>query len=397
MQAFTLLMSMLLTGTAISLLNMQASNRRLHESLSSALQAQYLTEAGIEWVQWYFDNTPNWRETYTSGVSATIAPTPIMSTTMTLTDSDGDFTNDDTDPAMIEVVGKYDDAKMYMKGLMTPGTHEALDYLVYMSGIIDMQANVNVNGNLHASVSVDSLPRPANVVTKRIVTADHSKISSANYPDSLFSLPSGEPPPNPDLTFFTNQGTAVTPTDAGTELVLEYGVFTPTTNTHGIPDTKGIYVLDARGKNVWIKNVRVEGTLVITNTAGVDIWIEQGGRFIMGETGYPVLMVAGGADLLEINLQTDLVENSGTPTDYNEDGDTTDTLTSRIKGIVWTDATLMYVRSAGVTIKGCLIGKNFSAVGTPTLDYLKRVRAQVINEFTDNKLHLEPGSLELVN
>ncbi len=397
LQAFTLLLSMLITGTAMTLLNMQASNRRLHESLTGSLQSQLLCETGLEWVRHNFQNNPNWRSSISSGDPITVKPVAGQTILVTLFDSDDDFADDDTQPATLKVTGKQGGATASMKGLMTPHHHEALDYAVYMSGTIDMRNTVMVTGLLHAGVSVDALPNPANITTDRITTADCVKINKSLHLNTVFEPPTGEPAPSPDAAFFARDGTELFGTDVAGELILEYGVFTSTTNSQGAANPSGIYYLNAGTQNVRIRNVLVEGTLVIATSPGATVWIEQGGLFTTGSLRYPVLMIAGGGALVNIDLSTQLVENDvKTPMDYNADGDTLDTLVSGLDGIFWTDATILAIQSSDVTFNGCMIGKTLNATVFPIFTYSPEVAAGLIHEFTDDKLHIEVGSLRML-
>ncbi len=398
LQAFTLMMSVLITGTAMTLLNMQASNRRLHESLSSSLEAQLLTEAGVEWAAYYFQNIPDWRERFVSGTSRVLHLPGGRQFEVIVSDADGDFTDDDTDPAKLAVNARYNGAKQHVRGLMTPRTHEALDYVVYMSETLELSRDFRVTGDLHASLSVNSLPEPANVEVKRITTASHDSIPSSQYPNGLFEAPSGEPAPSPDGTFWSRNGTAVeTVNDRGARLV-ENVILTPEVNSQGVANPQGIYHINGTGRELVLRNIYVRGTLVIHGMRNRTVTFEEGLVLHGIAQDRPTLLITDHASNVVFASSASLLETQDkAEIDFNGDGDTADTIASEFHGILWTDASQLTINSDSVTYEGCIIGNRLVAIGNSQFVYDEGVAAQLIQGFTDGKLHIERGSLYTVS
>jgi hypothetical protein len=200
--------------------------------------------------------------------------------------------------------------------------------------------------------------------------------------------------PTPDLTFYTNQATALSATTGnGGRFNMINVNLTPTANSTGSVNPKGIYWINAGGKEVRLEYMHLKGTLVITNAVTL-VYFDKACWFEPASSGYPVLLIEAGNNPVQIAFPAaDSLSESATGIDFNEDGDKLDTFNPAVTGVVWTNSSSVSLGSTAWDFTGCLIGKTISVSGGVRLKPDASLATKLIPGFTDGKMHLVRGSV----
>ncbi len=390
----TLMVAMLVTGTAGTLLAMQMANRRLHRNVSGARQAELFARGGVEWALAKYQSDIAWRSTAVSGAITRVTPEPGAFVDTALTDVDGDFTDDDTEAAVVTVAADVDGAVFKMSASLDPQPHETLARAIYATGKVSVLSATTVRGPVHASGGFSNF---ASINTS-------NDASFTTYPSGtvfgiipkLQYVDSVEPFPAPGSGYYTVRATPLTSVGITFDLI---GVSLSETfnTTGGLVNPEGVYHINAGNRAVNIQNVFLRGTLIITNIGPNSVTIGgRGCRFERGTAGYPTLLVYGGSGDLMINPGGGLDE-SVEGYDVNQDGDVVDVLPSGIFGAMWTDRFLTTLGGTDVTYQGSIIARWVVISGSVTIDDDPALAGLLVPSFTDNKLHLRRGSIREVS
>ncbi|MEM7456903.1 MAG: carbohydrate binding domain-containing protein [Planctomycetota bacterium] len=181
--------------------------------------------------------------------------------------------------------------------------------------------------------------------------------------------------------------------------VLRNQLLTPQSNPFGVApgDDAGVYILDCAGNQVIITDSRLNGTLVLENSANASITgsvsMESAGR------SYPVIVAA---DSLSFDLAADSLEESAIRTNLNPTGspfsrltdtDQSDSYPSKMRGIVYIGGKL--VVGGSVTVDGVVLAADFSAANaTFNLNYDERYYLDPPPGFRDDPdMVVAPGGI----
>ncbi len=143
---------------------------------------------------------------------------------------------------------------------------------------------------------------------------------------------------------------------------IEDVVLSAVSNPFGVANAEGIYVIECRGKNIIIRNVRILGTLLITDP-GQDSVIEEAVSWSTSTSSAPAILVDGGAGIAIGLSADDLLETArgvnynpvGTPYEGDEDATLDDSYPSRIRGLVYVKGPLVF-RPPYTRIEGVVLG-----------------------------------------
>ncbi|MCH7701818.1 MAG: hypothetical protein IID37_09025, partial [Planctomycetes bacterium] len=83
--AMVLLLAFSVVGAGLTLVTVQASERRILQNIAAAEQANILARAGAEWLMRTVEANTDWRTTLTHGVALGATPDTGLSFSVTLT------------------------------------------------------------------------------------------------------------------------------------------------------------------------------------------------------------------------------------------------------------------------------------------------------------------------
>ncbi|HEY3242107.1 MAG TPA: hypothetical protein VGM03_02050 [Phycisphaerae bacterium] len=399
--ATTLLISLLVTGAGLSLVTLQMIHRRLQRGILLNTQASLSAGAGMDYVFWSFASDPNWRSNWNAGQTYDLSSLGMGTLSAVLTDSDSNLRNNDTDTATATatssvsaiLAGQTTTARHRLRFTASPGVSPALAYTVFSRDTVAFSASVSIaapirgHGNITDDLSaVISSGASFETVAPGVISAN---LIPAHYASAAITAPT------PDLTFYTSQATPVTATaTSGGRFNFMKVNLTPTSNSTGAAiNSKGVYWINAGGKEVRMEYVHVKGTLIITNVA-TQVYMDKACLFESAGFGYPVLLIDAGSNPVNIAFPSgDVLNESGDSLDYNGDGDQADSISPGITGVVWCNSSSVALGSSAYDFKGCLIGNAISVSGGVRLKYDSALSTTLMPGFTDGKMHLVRGSV----
>ncbi len=391
MYLMTFMTGTLIMGSATALVSMQMAQRRITRNIADAVQTEYYAQAGLEWETNNLSNQPTWRTSRTSGASTSTSLGDAQITT-TLTDTiDGDFTDDDTQPALLTVTATYNGSSVTYTSNVTPEPHEALEHNVHSFNSIDMGQTVTIEGHIYAEGGLFALAGTNATGTAKFTALDTATVLTPGL--TVRRIKKSPPQPIVGLSDYIAMATSVTP-NGSTEYIIDSAVFSATNGWKTTANPDGIYHIDCAGKKLTLNNIVVQGTLIITNTGGNEIHITGYGRFGQGAGGLPALLIDAPTSTVKVDIQS-AIDETQISIDANEDGDQLDVLESGFFDIAWMNTSLVEI--GGVTvIDGSLITNDIILRGTTVVRNNTAQDDSLIPGFTDNLLHPVEGSVREV-
>lgn len=392
--ATTLMTSMAVVGAGITLVSLQTADRQLRANLLDVQKAHWTAHAGLEWVLMYADQNPNWRA-LAEGVTTTINPRGDGGVvTVSVFDGDADLDNDDRDTAFIQAAAVVDDLTYTIEISAQPRAHPSFAYGLFAADTITLCTS-RIVAAIYAGTLILDQCGAVSTTADTVINGP----AGASVSVSLFSLAFGVPAistPQPDLTYYTSRATAITPTSivSGVAYLTDV-VLSMTRNSRGAANASGVYLLDIGSSELALDNVVLRGTLIITGTGGNRIRFRGPVRASYGLAEYPTLLINVPNATIDFEMPGALVE-SDRAMDFNEDGDTTDTLTQAISGVVWAPGADVDLEGSAWTFNGVLIADDIEVKDGVTVLHDDRYTDQLMPGFTDKKLYPVPGTARVV-
>ncbi|MCH7702903.1 MAG: hypothetical protein IID37_14565 [Planctomycetes bacterium] len=244
--AMVLLLAFSVVGAGLTLVTVQASERRILQNIASAEQADILARAGAEWLMRTVEEDANWRSTLTNGVALAATPATGLSFSVSLTDTDGSLSDDDTDQVTLTATGMYQGATHAMSLTASPNAHHALTYAVVAYDDAAFQGGTTISGPVYAA---DWIFRYSGDPT--ISAGAYFESPTGGHIESVFVPADDQVPamtaPTPDLDFYISQATTIS---LSSKSHLRGENLTPTDNTQGTANAQGIYYLHIGTKDV---------------------------------------------------------------------------------------------------------------------------------------------------
>jgi hypothetical protein len=302
-------------------------------------EAQRLAYCGVEqaiaMMNNYTSGTGNWRADFTNDLETTPLDLGDGQVSFKLVDEDGDLADDVTDPVWIYGIGRTGDAVWVERAKARVDQGLPLEFLrttIHSSGNLEVLfdltlvgAPLSTDGNLHVNPTLDgdaeavSLSGGGSVTGATTVPADQKGVPPRSVFDDYMSRATA-------LTFNGDLNTVV---------------LTPGTNEYDGSGTNpdGVYYIDTGGADMQIFSTRVHGTLIVDVGAGelyVNTCLMEPYR-----DDFPVLIVRGnvvvnlfGPSFVEAPPVSHNFNPVGAPYHGDEDGDTSDSYTSGMYGLV---------------------------------------------------------------
>lgn len=390
--ATAVMLSVLLTGSAMTLVAIAVVDRRVQSNLSDQRAASMLVRTGSEWIQAYATNNPTWRSDFKGNGAKTLKPSGPGRVDVALSDGDGDLTDNDTQMVSVTSTSRVNGLDRVMKFDGQSKPHAALAYNIMATSSITIAGNCSINGPLYAGSSI----------TKTAGTVTTGQYGSYNVP-SGGSITATLTPQNttatavpsvaPDLTFYTKKATSLALSNGGSGYKLEKCKLSSTFNTFGAANAYGIYIVDMAGQSLTLRELYVEGTLVIINSgASAGILIDKPVIFKPGTFGYPVLIISAGSTTVDVLIPASTLDENSVSADLNNDGDKVDSLTPYITGLVYAPDCSTTLNSSSWAFNGSLISRSVTINGGVLVGDGTTLAAQRTPGFTDALLHPIAGT-----
>lgn len=343
--ATAVMLAVLITGSAMTLAAMAFADRRVRNNIADQRHAAMLARTGSEWILAHAATTPAWRANFQTAPTRLLRPNGPGRVDVTVTDGDGNLTDNDTQTVSITLTSRVNGLERRMKFDAQSNPHAALAYNMVGTNLIKIDGNCTINGPIYAT---SSITRNSGTVTTGAGASFNvptgGSISGSLQPRNLNAKTIGAL--TPDLTFYTAKATSLPLSSSGSGYALERGKFTSTFNTYGAANAHGIYLVDMAGKKLSLRDIYVEGTLVIVNSGSMkDITIDGAVIFKTGTFGYPSLIINAGNAVVDMLIPASTLNESTVGADLNGDADQADSLTPYISGLV-------YAPNADITLGG---------------------------------------------
>lgn len=302
--------SVMVAATGLTLIAVQRSDRRLQENIILDNKLSWYARSGIEMGLMYMERNTSWRqqvqgtctldsETLTNCLFEPITVSGWKVAVQVFDELDGNIANSLADPVRMVATGRQSGVSYKLECRLTPRPHQALTFAAFSGSSLGIQlkSTASVRGPIraHGNITADSNVTRSDDASFETLSA--YTISTNLSPRKFVSTTI--PTPVVSVSAYQAMATAI---QGGTGSTCElYGYnLTPTSNPTGIVNPNGIYWLDAGGRDVRIENLRVQGTLIITNVYQ-RVRFEKACRIEPGSPGFPSLLIDAPGRLVEIN------------------------------------------------------------------------------------------------
>jgi hypothetical protein len=319
--------------------------RRVVENTVDTAEARVAAQAAVEVGLMRIDGDENWRTNYPDGVW--ISNETVGACTFTLEGHDpldGDLADDDTEDLVLTGIGVKGAArqKMQVRLIQQIRGVEALEASLFAVGTMNISsATVQSDGILGANDDVAASGATVNADIESGATITGGTYNGSQTGD----LDVRTVPPDSVFSPYTSSGVFIDitmlPSLSGNRYLQDL-VLSPNSNPYGAVHGQGVYVIDCQSTLLVISNVRIVGTLVLLNvnsTLGVEV--ADSVNWEAAVANYPALMVDGH---LHLDYTQSLLDETATSANYNpagtpynsiEDGDTSDSYPSAIRGLIY--------------------------------------------------------------
>lgn len=403
----TLSISMLLAGVGFTLIAIQRADRRLQQNVARTDELKWYAQAGIEMALALMEQTPGWRASVTG--NDLFRDFPIgdgQVSVQVFDDTDGQIANNDADPVRIRAIAARDGSLLRLEARLRPRPHPALRYALFGTGTnpLEFEDRAVIRGPVRSHGPI--LADPGNLVQDdaSFETLTGDSIEQPLSPRSFATAAMAAP--QPDLAFYQSRATVISGR-SGSRCELKGFNLTPTSNPGGQANPHGIYWLRAGGREVLIEDMHLRGTLIITET-GTNRVTFRGGLWVEpGPLQYPVLLVDCPWNTLRFDLDSSMTEAAITinllifgiglgGVDMNEDGDKWDTIFTHVRGLVWSNATGVYLENQRWPFTGCLINGRITVRDDVVVDNDLTLLNAPSPGFVESGMSIEPGSIREV-
>ncbi len=261
---------------------------------------------------------------------------------------DGELRDDPTERLQISAVAVVGDVQRTREFQIEPVVTNltCLSYtLLYGSVVVLPGKTLHYNGS-QATIGAGQVTSP-----RMLNSAAIRKATGVNLPPEIVadSVASSNqlfvPTTDSIVAAFRARGASEVTLSA--DLTLDNELVSPSRFSLGVPNAEGLYIIDANGFNVVIKDSRIRASLVIIDANKQDgVHLQNSVTMEPAFAGLPTLVVSG--DLVMEQSSGDLLETTaarnlnpvGAPYMESTDADTADAYPSLIRGVVYVDGAL---------------------------------------------------------
>jgi hypothetical protein len=375
--------AMIVSIVSLSAMEITRLQRKSTLGVNDTTEARLMAQSAIEYALAQITADSDWRTTFESG-----HPYPADWVSLggsgefkfDLTDTDGRLDDDENDAVTLQGIGQSGEA-MQMATVMLEPTGDPLSCL---------EVSLCVNGEV-APDAWGAMKTYQIISSNDEIRADISPISgdveavnsiggdiTGNVTEGI---PPREMPREHVFDYYLHNGTWI---DAQALLDEEwdelwiYGVvLSPNENPFGATNPAGIYVIDCQGKDLYIWESRIVGTIVLLNP-GPETTIGWGAVVMEPAVpNLPSILVQG--DLIVRMQDDDLYESDvganlnpvGTPYRLVEDSDQSDSHASVVRGLVYVSGTLSLLGDSShhCRFKGVVVCEEIVVYSQATFKY----------------------------
>ncbi len=395
--------SLIVTLLSLSVMHGVRVNLRRASSGPDRMKASFIADAAIEHALATINADPNWRTNLSAAVTYPSSPAAINGGTFTwkLIDSDGLLADNPADSVIVQATA--------ILGRISHITEVTLHPTA--SGITSLNAAFHCNSSISNGFMVD-------ILSDSIVSSN-ANVAASGFGGSIVcdveaagnisgnirgaqtpGAPVKQMPDDTVFDYYKQMGTKIelsllTHND---HFDLEEAVLSPNNNPWGPTNPEGIYVIDCRGQQIKVRDLRVYGTLVLLNPAP-DSRIENEVLFEPAISNFPSLLVDGSieirfdSDSKLQEVQTNL-NPPGTPYLGEENFDHEDSYPSVIRGLVYVSGQMNFVADMmDSDFEGVVICGSVAANSDCRFDYQPWYLQHPPPGFaTGNQMQIIPGS-----
>ena len=381
----------------IALANEVALDLRSTTSLVEADQALEVAKIGIDNIVYLTNNDEDWRTTYVSG--EWITGKAVGSATFTasgIDEEDGLLSDCPLDLVTARSTATYNGTTRTVSARLTPPGHESMMHLAYAGDggrEIKIETACYIYGDLRAKkvqLSSGSPDHRGNIYAEK-----QDAVSEAlKDGDTTVLVYESEPKfPTIDFDWFVARGSRISPPVNAADYVIADKVISPTNNPYGFSNANGIYYINGDRE---VKFIRCHITATIVVLGGKKVYFEKACVHTPAFPYYPALLMT---DELYYSFDQNLSE-SESGVDFNTDGDTTDTFTPSIGGVVYAKKRITGLQYTGgtniVRFKGALLSEQIYLIGTGSIfEQDASLSTTLVNQFQGAGLRLVPGSTKI--
>ena len=314
-------------------------------------------------------STQTWRTTYPNGAWVTGMPLGEGTYSVSVVDpGDADLADSASDSAIVVAVGEVGPAQYRLAVELAPYGPAGMDCLysavhaggrLYNSGWLRADAtassnsNVSNSGYFYTDVEASGYVDNAGIIDGSITEGAGAKEM-----------------PDPDTVFdeYLSRGTEIPRRALPGDDKVEKTILSSTRNDFtGVINAEGIYYIDAERHDIEVKDVRIEGTLVVVNLGSKKVKVKDGIIWEPASDRLPALLVDGELEfdyeplLREPNVKVNF-NPPGYPYQGDEDNDTKDEHASYLAGL--------FYASGDITVKNTLVLSGVLVAGASlTVEY----------------------------
>lgn len=381
--AIVLFMSLMIGMMGMAAIHI--ANLTLQEATGSSDRyiTSLLASSGIENGLVTIQSKVDWRTRLTSGVEYPETPIALNGGTFTwrVVDEDGHLDNDSADTVLLEGIGRLG-RNVHVERVRLQPTEAGLTCLassLHCNGGITPGYYVDITTNQTVSSNSDINTTNPGASVEGDAWAAGNISGPITGSESKYQSPARQMPKDSVFDYYLNMGTLISITalpymPVTGSYVLERIVLSPDSNPYGTPNAEGIYVIDCAGRNLCIRNLRVNGTLVLLNTT-TGSHIESEVFFHPAVSNFPSLLVKGSIKIqTNANNLYELWESTnfnpaGSPYLGSEDSDQTDVYPGKIEGLVYVSGTLELPLYTSARFKGVVVCNSISVSTNCNFEY----------------------------
>lgn len=350
-----LYVAVVLTATIVSIIGFASMNVARTQLRNATMMTEHelargLAQSGIELGIAQINSDPGWQTNIVHDTELPTGGVSVNGGTMhwLLEDAPG------PNGKLLTGIGRKDDVEVRLQVQVGTGGSSTVGAPLLVGGSIiteDALESILANGGpIRSNSSVTNWGTISGNLEAQAFSNYGTYTGTATVPSSVHDLPD----PESVFDYYVTEGTLIPngPLDDGLGgLELENVLLSPFSNPYGAANSDGIYVIDADGKSLDIRNVRIVGTLVVLNGASGlagQTDIRELVNIEPAYSNYPSLMIDGDVEIEISDLdmsESSLLANlnpSGTPYQGDTDTDQADAYPSRIAGVVYVSGNLNF-------------------------------------------------------
>ncbi|CAN5864085.1 hypothetical protein BH11PLA1_BH11PLA1_09970 [soil metagenome] len=361
---------------ALGAMTLASTNAKVARLRGDSAEAQAAALSGVEYALTYMSRTPTWRTGRGAGNWLSQSALGRAKVTLAVTDPSGPIADSDLDPVVIDAAATVRTCTRRVRVTVLP-TSRGLDSLAYTAAsgsdvtyalFSNTTSTAAIAGNAGASALLATVNTELHLAGNATGATFRSKVTERTAAVTIPTFAAAS-------AWYIQHGTpiAASTINKSGSIKIDRQLISHACNPWGIPDPRGIYIIDCANRDIEISDSRLVGTLILKNVGTTTIYGSV--RAVPAVTGYPVLVVDGG---LAISISSSSLSESsggenvnfnppGTPYPYpggSTDNDTSDSYPTGLYGLIYADGNISI---SGSKVQNVLCTGKLAFSGTTTL------------------------------